>query len=512
MKIQKQHLPKSGAARELLRSRGQFWTPDWVADAMVAYVLKNDSEEIFDPAVGAGAFFRAAQNLAAEQHRPLRLSGYEVDAAVLEQAKQDALTEIDFANVELKDFVLHPPQKKYRSIVGNPPYIRHHRLPNETKAVLKKYSAHLIGKPIDGRAGLHIWFLLRALELLDKGGRLAFIMPADTCEGIFAATLWRWITEHHNLEAVITFSPGASPFPQVDTNPIIFLLRKEPPAKSFLWAKCNQAESSELKNWIAADFRAEPTTTISIYQRELSEGLTTGLSRMPVESTNAGQTLGDFAKVMRGIATGANEFFFLTGGQARELGLPEELLIRAIGRTRDLTDDEVTAETLKRLEQVGRPTLLFSPDGRPLMEFSLPVREYLEKGERMRLGERPLIATRHPWYKMEKREAPAFLFAYLGRRNTRFIRNLAGVIPLTGFLCVYPHQKDHEYVEKLGKVLQHPQTLANLSLVGKSYGSGAIKVEPRALERLPLPTSVLEAVGLKKGERPEQLSLYQSGD
>jgi len=95
------------------------------------------------------------------------------------------------------------------------------------------------------------------------------------------------------------------------------------------------------------------------------------------------------------------------------------------------------------------------------------------------------LCPRNPWYNMEKRENPEFLFAYLGSRNTRFIRNEAGVVPLTGFLCVYPKSNNPEYVDKLWMVLKHPETSNNLLLIGKSYGGGAIKVEPRALEKLP---------------------------
>ncbi|MGI8687554.1 MAG: hypothetical protein ACR2M3_03150 [Thermomicrobiales bacterium] len=125
----------------------------------------------------------------------------------------------------------------------------------------------------------------------------------------------------------------------------------------------------------------------------------------------------------------------------------------------------------------------------------------------MGLDRRPLIATRNPWYKMEIRSVPPFLFAYLGRRNARFIRNVAEVVPLTGFLCIYPHQCDAVSLSALWAVLQHPDTVANLARVGKSYGSGAIKVEPRALERLPLPEHVVEAAGLQMGESLGQLHL-----
>ena len=151
----------------------------------------------------------------------------------------------------------------------------------------------------------------------------------------------------------------------------------------------------------------------------------------------------------------------------------------------------MTDTLLQQLDNQGRPTLLFCPDGRPLQDFPQPVRAYLQIGEERGLSKKTLIATRNPWYKMEFRTPPPFLFSYLGRRNTRFIRNLAGVVPLTGFLCVYPHRTSQSSVNALWQVLRHQDTVANLALVGKSYGGGSIKVEPRALERLPIPSSVL---------------------
>jgi len=93
---------------------------------------------------------------------------------------------------------------------------------------------------------------------------------------------------------------------------------------------------------------------------------------------------------------------------------------------------------------------------------------------------------------MEQREEPPLLFAYLGRRDCRFLLNCAGVVPLTGFLCVYPWDTSERHVRKLWQALNHPDTIANLAFVGKSYGSGALKVEPRQLDALEIPQHVLE--------------------
>ena len=121
-------LPPSGEARELLREKGQFWTPDWVAEAMVEYVLSDTGGMLFDPAVGAGAFFRAAKKVAKEKGLYCSLSGMDIDSNTLEQAIQYGLSRDDIANVKIGDFVFEPPQTKLSAIVANPPYIRHHRL------------------------------------------------------------------------------------------------------------------------------------------------------------------------------------------------------------------------------------------------------------------------------------------------------------------------------------------------------------------------------------------------
>ncbi len=490
------NIPSRGAAREQLREKGQFWTPDWIAEAMVEYVLSDKGGLLFDPAVGAGAFFRAAKKIAQERGLPLSLAGMEIDPTALEQGLAQGLHRGDLAGVEIRDFVFCPPQTRLAAIVANPPYIRHHRLSLETKERLKRLSLQTMGTVLDGRAGLHVYFLVRALALLDEDGRLAFIMPADTCEGKFANDLWRWILLNYALDAVITFAPEASPFPNVDTNPVVFFLRRSIPGEGFFWVRCYEADTDALKNWVRSGFKTRPQQ-LSITERQLSEGLMTGLSRPPFSGKTSRYILGDFARVVRGVATGANDFFFMTAEQVKQTGIPVSYFTRAVGRTRDVPTDEITQEVLDMLEAEGRPTFLLALDGDPVETYPESLRQYLKKGEALGLPRRPLISQRKPWYKTESRIAPPFLFAYLGRRNSRFIRNTARVVPLTGFLCVYAKRQDNEYLECLWRILSHPDTVANLAAIGKSYGNGAVKVEPRALERLPIPDHVVEHSGIQ---------------
>lgn len=496
MPMPHQKLPANWESREQLREKGQFWTPNWVAEAMVGYVANGNAREIFDPAVGAGAFFCAAKNIEPLIGRKLHLVGTEIDSDALRESLKSGLSEHDIQNVHLQDFTHFQPPNSLAAIVANPPYIRHHRLSQDTKNHLRQLCIKAMGFAVDGRAGYHIYFLIHALHLLAEYGRLAFIVPADTCEGIFAHKLWHWITENYRLDAVTTFGSEASPFPGIDTNAVIFFIKKASPKKEFLWSHIAHPGSQDLRDWVLSGFETQHFETLSIHTRSIEEGLKTGLSRMPEHKVTSGLVLGDYAKVLRGIATGANEFFFLTRKQAEEIDIPPQFLLPAIGRTRDVETDIITKKTLFDLEEKGRPTLLLAIDGRQKRELPFSLQKYLMKGEELGFSQRALIRTRRPWYKMETRKAPPFVFAYLGRRSVRFIRNEAAVMPLTGFLCVYPHENTEAFIQKLGEVICHPETISNLVKVGKSYGSGAIKVEPRALERLPLPEQVVYDAGL----------------
>jgi hypothetical protein len=324
--------------------------------------------------------------------------------------------------------------------------------------------------------------------------------------------LWKWISEKFCIEGVIIFDEKATPFPNVDTNALVFLIKNSRPQETLQWVKANKAYSSDLLDFVSSKFKKNQFATLEIITRQLKEGIATGFSRPEQNHNGFKFHLNDFAKVMRGIATGSNEFFFLTAQQVKEHGIPEEFLKRAVGRTKDATESVLTLKDVEALEKVNRPSYLLSINGEE--NYPKPILDYLKIGEEMGLPARSLIQQRKPWCKMEKRQVPPLLFAYLGRRNTRFIKNEAGVLPLTGFLCVYPIYDDKDYIDNLWQALNHPDTLENLKLVGKSYGSGAIKVEPGNLNKLPIPEHIVSQFNLKRPYKDPvgQLDIFRESE
>ena len=368
-----QILPRSGPEREKIRKKGQFWTPDWVADAMVAYVLRDRPAEVFDPAVGEGAFFHAVRRVSKELKIQVELHGSEIDPSTLEAGERNGLSAADLLGVEIRDFVANPPLRSFSAIVANPPYVRHHYIPRDTKALLQESFSKVLGRKLDGRAGLHVYFLIQSLRLLKPEGRLCFIVSADVCEGVFAETLWNWVGKNYALDAVTTFTPKATPFPGVDTNPIVLMLRNSYPQDKFMWCSCEEWGTRGLYSWIRNDLKKTSYNGLKIVERTLKEGTSTGLTRPP--KTNAGEiTLSRFASTMRGIATGENRFFFLTSSEIEKENVPRECFVRAVGRTRDVTEKSLTLDHLERLDEAQRPTYLLSLGDEPMDSFPAAVR------------------------------------------------------------------------------------------------------------------------------------------
>jgi hypothetical protein len=487
-------IPARSLARESLREKGQFWTPQWLARIMASWVTSHAPHTLFDPATGPGTFFAAARSIGYSG----KLEGFEAHASALAESEKNGLRDEDLLGVKIADFLSTNIAHDFPAIISNPPYIRHHRLDECRKAELKKIATRSLGFALDGRAGIHVYFLLKCLEHLAPCGRLAFLLPADVCEGVSSSALWSTLCGRYRLDGVLTFEETAAPFPGIDTNALVLFLTTSAPRDRFVWIRARQRNERAIlealgvrqSNWAANPIelpRNDSTALTAHPERELSEALSTGLSRPPRPAELRGTPLSHFARVMRGVATGSNEFFFLTHAQLDSFGLDPRYFTRALGRTRDCSENILTASKLEALETASRPTWLLNLDGAEEANFPAALKSYLQSGVRQKLHLRPLIKTRRPWYKMERRVAPPILFAYLGRRDCRFILNEARVVPLTGFLCIYPYDNSPAAVEKLWRALNDPITQRNLVFTGKSYGGGAVKVEPRQLEKLLIP-------------------------
>ena len=116
--------------------------------------LRKNNGSILEPSVGNGAFW----NHIGQEPKAV---GYEIDKTIAPN------------NVVVGDF-FDSPDRKYDTIIGNPPYVSHKCISKETREKLyEKYP------DLNRHTNLFSYFINRCVDLLSDNGELIFIVPTD---------------------------------------------------------------------------------------------------------------------------------------------------------------------------------------------------------------------------------------------------------------------------------------------------------------------------------------------
>ncbi len=483
------------------RQAGQFWTNQLVSEWMVQWLLQSEPNYFADVGCGAGNFLlTAARKQLNEPRAPMVLYGCDVSPLVLNTAL--AAFQMQGENQPLPTLVAQdylkealPPQAD--AVICNPPYTRHHHIRPEVKDDLQALFKARFRVDVSRLGTLALYFLLKLISEMHDGARAAFIVPMEVLDAGYGKAAKRILCQHTTLSAIVHFSPRMNAFHKVDVGACILLLSKGRtqenlvrhltlstlPKTGELLACLNERVGRDLQ---FGSLVVQP-------QEELLKDSSKwfGISMPEVirpEWKDSGlvvplKTLG---RVVRGIATGANQFFVLPTEQVKRLGL-EPYVVRTIQRNREIQEVVLTESRWQKLADEGGRVWLLYLNGDAVDECP-PLRAYLAQGETQGYHRRSLVQTRKRWFMMERRDVPPIFFTILTRGNPRFILNQAGVRPLNMFSLIYPneHVLRAGATEALWALLNGQFSLSRLHSVSRTYGGNTLKVEPRELDNLPV--------------------------
>ncbi len=479
------------------RQVGQFWTDECIADWMVTWLLQFQPRLLDDIGCGAGNFLiKAAQHL--QESKPaMRLYGFDVSPLLLN------ITQASFATANLpvpelseKNYLESSLPADADAIICNPPYTRHHHISPDVKDHLHGFFKGKLGVAISRKATMAFYFLLKIIAEMPEGAHTAIIVPMEVLDARYGSAAKRVLCRETVLSAIIHFSQEMNAFHKVDVGASILLFRKGYEKDNLVRHVTLKAvpTTDELLSCLDARERRElPFGSLVIQPQNelLNIPKWSGIATFSPEIKKWEQTglivpLKALAKVMRGIATGANEFFALSTQEVKRRSL-EPFVIRTIQRNREIQDIILDEAAWQALSNKGKRVWLLYLNGENLNRHPA-LSAYLAEGEAKGYHNRSLVQTRKKWYFMEQRELPAIFFTILTRGNPRFILNQAGVRPLNMFSLLYPNN----YVVKAGCIehlwvlLNSTFSLSQLHSVSRTYGGNTLKVEPRELDNLPV--------------------------
>lgn len=461
------------------RPRGQFQTPFWAADLMASWLLAEPTEQLLDPGVGAGRLlFRA---LRSARHLPKQMIGLDIDPLSLTMARLNVELRDPEGAVQLKlrrrDFLTDPLAERPDAITCNPPYSRHHAIPPEQKEAVHAGFEARLGRRFSRLSGLHVLFLVRAIEIARTGARIAFITPADWLDVGYGRQVKRFVLEQAHVESIVLFDEDHLFFDDAMTRAAITFIRKEPSGGRPTRIVRLPRELPPHRQVLAAV--RGTSTALNGEEVRLADAPRWSRVASPV---SGGVRLGDLARVRRGLATGCNRFFSLSEATRKHFGLDESDLRPAIVSPRLVAAAELTRAQLDSLPDEQARWVLDRRD--PEAEKGeTAIARYLRWGRQSLAAHRGYLASRrNPWYALERRESCPILFTYMNRENPRFIRNRANAVPLNTFLIVEPMEGVD--ADALWAALNARFVIDQLAHDRRSYGGGLWKLEPREVEEL----------------------------
>jgi SAM-dependent methyltransferase len=488
------------------RQIGQFWTDARVAEWMVAWLMQFQPACLADVGCGAGNFLLTAAQLLNQGSLPTALYGCDISPLLLNltlgaflMRGQERLPTLPTLVVQdyldLQPTVALPVTTD--AVVCNPPYTRHHQIAPAAKDALQAYFKARWRMDVSRQGTLAFFFLLKLIAELPAGARAAVILPMEVLDARYGRAARRALCQYTSLAAIVHFSPQMNAFEKVDVGASILLFSKGhspdsavryltlsrlPATHEFLACLQNDSDQQDL-----------PFGALAVRPQEELLDVPKWFSiatAEPIASrwTDSGLVvpLKELARVVRGIATGANEFFALPTVEVEQRGL-EPFEVRTLQRNREIQDIVLDEEAWQALSAEGKRVWLLYLNGDDV-DQPRQLREYLAAGEAAGYHRRSLVQTRRRWYMMEQRQIPGIFFTILTRGNPRFILNRAGVRPLNMFSLLYPHRhvQAADAMDLLWALLNSSFSLGQLHGVSRTYGGNTLKVEPRELDNLPV--------------------------
>jgi len=416
-------------------------------------------------------------------------------AAFLTQRTDKPLT---LPTLAVQNYLDTPLPMSVDAVICNPPYTRHHHIAPEVKDELQGFFKTRFHFGVSRQATLAFYFLLKLIAEMPEGAQAAVIVPMEVLDARYGQAAKRALCQHTALSAIIHFSPQMNAFQKVDVGASILLFRKgyakKNPVRHLILnalpttpelISCLEAKHPERRDFAFGSLMIQSQDELLEVPKWFNIA-TPESSTADWQSTGLVVPLKALAKVVRGIATGANEFFVLPTHKVKQLTL-EPYVVRTLQRNREIQDIILDETRWRALSDEGKNVWLLYLNSDDV-ERHTRLRAYLAEGEAKGFHHRSLVQTRKKWYAMEQRDVPAIFFTILTRGNPRFILNRAGVRPLNMFSLIYPNSQvlKADATELLWALLNSNFSLSRLHSVSRTYGGNTLKVEPRELDNLPV--------------------------
>jgi adenine-specific DNA-methyltransferase len=455
----------------------QFFTPFPIAILMAKWILGNDElKTVLEPAFGLGIFSRAIFS----NKKNVNIKGYEVDFKIYEKAKTTFLSNQN-VSIILENYLSNDWENKYDGIICNPPYFKFHDYDN--KNLIKEIESKLNCK-LTGFTNIYTLFLLKSIFQLNKNGRAAYIVPSEFLNSDYGKLVKSYLIKSETLRHIVVIDFEENVFDDALTTASIIFCANDNQAEKVKFSNVHSLDDLEKIEQLISDYPNFSQSNNTISFSELNPEIKWRTYYQEQNSTKFKNLVPftNFARVVRGIATGANEYFVFNQSKATEFSIPQGYLLPCICKAVDIKKSFFTDEDFQTLKENNRDVFLLNA----VDTANYNIEQYLQKGVDEGIDKRFLTASRSPWYSLEKRSPSPIWVGVFNRNGLKFIRNEASLSNLTTFHCIYPNQTglfSNTDIDLLFAYLLTDVAKQIFDDNRREYGNGLKKFEPNDINK-----------------------------
>lgn len=229
--------------------KGEVFTKPSIVSYMLGTIQASEAffdpnSRLLEPSCGQGEFVIALTKQLSKHLESLRtpipakslmgkVYAFDISEANIRIAKKKVTSELsklfsydDAAEIAnswfyCQDFLLWEPNTLFSHVVGNPPYVRIENIPPE---LLTEYRSRF--NTMTDRADIYVAFYEKALNLLEKNGKLIFICTDRWMKNRYGRNLRNLIQSSYNLSLIIDLYGQKAFQADVLTYPAITLIEK----------------------------------------------------------------------------------------------------------------------------------------------------------------------------------------------------------------------------------------------------------------------------------------------
>jgi len=483
------------------KSLGAFYSPQTLVDPLVAWAVTGADQSVLDPSCGDGVFLEATarrlRDLGADPERTaslLHAVDLNPDAARITRDRLASRIGLPFENVRVASFFSLPPPgflfgppEGVDVVIGNPPYIRYQEFAGGSRLEALERASDA-GVRLTRLASSWAHFVVHAGAFLRPKGRLALILPAELIHTTYAAPLREHLRCSFEEIHIVSFRQAVFPGVQEEVVLLLAAGKGKGPGRLGLIEVETGADLADLGDVLMG---AEVFAPGEAPQKWIP-GYTDHPGVITLEHLRSRgflSPLADLGKANIGFVSGANEYFVLGPEEAAHWCLPESSLRPALIRARQIPGLQITSADIALVKSRGERCLLWLPGER----LTSAEQTYIQRGEDLGYARRYKCRVRSPWFRVPGVMAPEAFLTYMSDVVPRLCLNRARVVSSNTLLNIRLSGVPAALRRPFVTAFYNSATLLSCERVGRSYGGGVLKLEPREADRILIPSPSLVA-------------------